>query len=411
MKSTFKLLFYIKRCELKRDGTAPIMGRITINGIAKQFTCHLFIYPELWDTKAWRALGNSDESRAVNYELAIIRKEITKHYWKIRHGIGPLTAERVKAAYFGENMECRTLLQVFAQHNETIIKQVDNKLRSKSTLHKYRNVYRLLEEFLATKYRSKDIALIDLRINFITEFELFLRNKKRCSTNTVWMYLMPLKRMVAIARDNGWLDLNPFSTHHVSPQRTERNYLTTKELGILIDATFKKRMYGVIKDMFLFCSFTGVTYVDLARLAKTSVQKSEDGKWWLTYRRQKTGLTCSLPLLEIPMKIIQKYKGMATDGRLFPVPCYATLMDGIKKVIKECGINKHVTWHCARHTYASEICLLNGVPIETISKMLGHTDIKTTQIYAKLSDTAVGRDMEALSKRLAGINEFASVQI
>lgn len=406
-RSTFHLLFYIKRCELRRDGTAPIMGRITINGCAKQFTCCMAILPEIWDAKAAKAIGTSDEARQVNQELKDIRKDLTRHYWEVRRGVGPLTAERVKASYFREGVECKTLLQIFARHNEDMAKQVSDNFRTKSTLYKYRTAYNHLNKFLISKYRVKDIALLDLRASFITEFELFLRNKKRCSANSIWTYLMPLKRMIAIARDNGWMELNPFSTHRIiSPRRTERNYLTTNELGVLIRATFTKKMHTIIKDLFLFCAFTGVTYADLAKLTKSNMRRTEDGNWWLSYKRQKTGLSCTLPLLDIPMKIIRKYR-TTDDSRLFPVPCYATLRMGIKIVLKDCGINRHITWHDARHTYASEICLSNGVPIETISKMLGHADIKTTQIYAKLSNTVVERDMETLSRKLSGMSEFS----
>jgi len=330
-RSTFNLIFYIKRQQLKRDGRCTIMGRITINGSAKQFSCQLYIKPQMWDTKGYKAIGCSDEARNINAELKQIIKDITKHYWEIRRGIGPLTAERVKAAYFNEGMECRTLLQVFTLHNEDIAKLVESKFRSQSTLNKYKTVYKYLEEFLSSKYRLKDIALVDLRYSFIAEFELFLRKKKHCSTTTVWIYLMPLKRMVNIARDNGWMHINPFSTHYISPERKDRNYLTTKELGLLINAKFEKQYSEVLRDLFLFCCFTGVTCADLPGLTKRNVRKSEEGHVWLSYIRKKTGLACNLRLLDIPLRIIQKYKGVAEDGKLLPVPSYDNMRVGIKK--------------------------------------------------------------------------------
>lgn len=392
-RSTFNIIFYIKRQDLKRDGRAPIMGRITINKCAKQFTCCMAVLPEIWDAKGHKAKGNSDEARQINRELQDIRKDITKHYWEIRRGIGPLTAERVKAAFFGEDKSCRTLLQVFAQYNEQLAVMKENRLRTISTCNRYHTVYNHLEKFLAMKYKFKDIALVDLHSGFITEFELYLRKNKKCSNNTVWGYMMPLKKMITIARNNGWLELNPFGDYRIVAQKTERNYLTTKELGLLINTKLDKRILEIIRDLFLFCCFTGVSCADLPNLLKQSIVKSEEGIWWLSYKRQKTGLNCNLRLLEIPFMIIQKYKGVTRNGRLLLVPCYATLRKGIKKVIAESGIKKNITWHMSRHTYATEICMLNGVPIETISKMLGHADIKTTQIYAKLSDTVVERDM------------------
>lgn len=407
-RSTFHLLFYIKRSQLRRDGSAPIMGRITINGGAKQFTCYLFIQPDLWDVKANKAIGNSDEAREVNRELETIRKDITKHYWDIRRDIGPLTAERVKAAFFGEDKTCRTLLQVFAQHNEQLAVMKTNKLRSESTYNKYCTVYNHLEKFLASKSRYKDIALTDLHSSFITEFELYLRTKVGCSNNTAGLYMMPLKKMIAISRNNGWLQWNPFADHRISMQRTERNYLTTKELSILINTTFEQPVLELVRDLFLFCCFCGITYADMVNLTTANIWHSEDdGCEWITYKRQKTGFTCNLCLLDIPLQIIKKWSGIVAEDRLLPMLKYESVRYYLKIVIKESGINKHITWHMSRHTFASEICLLNGVPIETISKMLGHTDIKTTQIYAKLSDTIVGRDMATLSKKLNTIKSFS----
>lgn len=409
-KSTFNVLFLIKRKAVKKDGTVPIMCRITVNGTATCFSCKLNVNPKLWSVKEGQTLGRDADSKLLNAKIKAIRKGVCKHYEDVFNGIGPLTAERVKIAYLGLDRYNRTLLQVFESHNKEYELLVKNGVREFSTYQRYCAVYKYLEDFLYYRYKLKDIALIDLRSCFITDFELYLRRKRKCSNNTVCIYITPLKKMVSIAQSNGWMDYNPFSSYHIPIQRKDREYLTMDEVETIINTVFTKhkKSYELIRDLFIFCTFTGVSYIDLANLTKENLKKS-DNEIWLCFQRHKTGIICNVPLLKIPLDILAKYQNKNKKGVLLPVPTYQTLLAGIKKIAKMCGIKKHLTWHLARHTFATEICLLNGVPIETISRMLGHTDVKTTQIYAKISNTIIQRDMANLSERLNGLIENTSV--
>lgn len=404
-KSTFSILFFIKRNAVKKDGTAPILCRITVNGTATAFSCKMGINPRLWDSKTGKATGTDETSKLVNSKIKEIQKGVSQHYDKIFNGIGPLTAERVKASYLGFDRYNRTLLQVFESHNKEYEEFVKNGVRQISTYQRYCSVLKHLEEFLNKNYKLKDIALVDIRSSFITDFELYLR-KKGCANNTICIYITPLKKMISIAQSNGWLDCNPFSSYHIPLKRKDRVFLTMDEVETIINFEFTKhkKSYDLIRDMFIFCCFTGVSYIDLKNLTKKNL-KEMNNETWLCFERHKTGIICNVPLLKVPLDILMRYRTKNKKDTLFPVPTYETLLSGIKRIAKMCGIKKHLSWHCSRHTFASEICLLNGVPIETISRMLGHADVKTTQIYAKVSNTMIYRDMANLSKRLDGISQ------
>lgn len=406
MKSTFSILFIIKRTAVKKDGTAPLLCRITINGTVSSFSCKLSVDPAQWDAKNGQAVGNNATSKRVNGELKKIHKGICKHYEQIFNGIGPLTAERVKISYLGLDRHCRTLLEVFKNHNEEYEQLIKSGVRQLSTYQRYCKVYDYLKKFLYHQYKLKDIALVDIRSSFITDFEVFLRKKRKCSNNTVCVYITPLRKMIAIAQNNGWLDYNPFYGHRISLQRKDRLYLTADEVESIMNMSFTKhrQSYERIRDLFIFCVYTGISYIDLKNLTKENL-KQFGNETWICFQRHKTGIMCNVPLLKIPSEILTKYANKGKTRILLPVPTYATLLSGIKRIGEMCGINKRITWHLARHTFASEICLLNGVPIETISRMLGHTDVKTTQIYAKTSDTVIRRDMAKLSERLDDLTE------
>lgn len=408
MKSTFRIIFYIKRQVIKVDGSSPIMCRITVNGTQSQFSCKLNVRSEMWNAKMHQATGHTREAREINKELSNIRSSITKHYKKIFEGMGPLTAERVKNSYLGFDRSNHTLMSVFEKHNDEYALLTKNELRSPSTFMKYNTVYCHLKKFLHKRYKVKDIALEDIQSSFIVDFELYIRKALKCSNNTVCTYLTPLRKMISIAQNNGWLNNNPFYGHKLTYKQKERSYLTTDELNLIMNADLSHctKIKQKSRDLFIFSCFTGISRIDLCNLTKSNIKADKDGTTWLSYTRQKTGTTCNLPLLDIPLRIIKKHGNPSHKGALFSMPCIITCNEHLKYIVKYCGIDKPITWHLSRHTFASEVCLLNGVPIETISRLLGHTNVKTTMIYAKISDTAINRDMTALSQKLNQMEKF-----
>lgn len=406
MRSTFKVLFYLKKNAPKKNGFTPVMCRITVDGTICQFYSKVDIDPALWDMRSNRVSGRSTVALEANRHLDKVRVGINNKYKEIAERDNYVTAEKVKNAFLGLEMRHETLLKVYAQHNEDFAKQV-GKMRSQSTYEKYLVVYNHLAEFIKIRYRVSDIALKELTPAFITDFELFLRTDKNCSHNTVWIYMMPLRRMVTIAQRNGWIILDPFASYEIGPENVDRGYLTKNEIRLLLDATFKRKGRELVRDLYVFCCFTGLSFSDMKNLTKENLQTSFDGNLWIMTRRQKTGVESNIMLLDIPKRIIDKYDGMSKDGKLLPVPSYTTCREAIKKIIKGCGIDKDLSWHASRHTMATEICLTNGMPIETLSKMLGHTNIRTTQIYAKITHEKESKDMAALAERLQSIEQFS----
>lgn len=405
MRSTFRILFYLKRNAPKSNGLVPVMCRITVNGKISQFSCKLDVDEKHWDVKTGRMTGRSAVALEANRMLDKIRVGINKAYQDICDKDNYVTAEKVRNAFLGMGMNHETLLAVFRQHNEDYAKQV-GKIKSQRSYWKYCTVYNHLSEFIRQRYKVSDIALKELAPAFITDFELFLRTEKNHCTNTIWSYMMPFKRIIYMSINNGWLQRDPFYAYSITKEETKRGFLSKEEIKRLIEGSFKKKSYELIRDLFIFCCFTGLSWTDMANLTKENLQTSFDGHLWIKTNRQKTGTETNIRLLEVPLRIIRKYEGCAEDGKLLPVPCYPNCKNGIKVIAKKCGIEKNVTWHMSRHSFATTVCLSNDMPIETLSKMLGHRSIRTTQIYAKITAEKVSNDMEKLSQVLAPMENF-----
>jgi len=259
MRSTFKVLFYLKKNAPKKNGSVPVMCRITIDGTIAQFSCKCDILPDLWDIKSNRASGKSTVALETNRLLDKIRVGINAKYKEIAERDNYVTAEKVKNAFLGLEMRHETLLKVFAQHNEDFFKQVDAGLRCPSTYHKYCTVYKHLEEFIKNRYRVSDIALKELTPAFITDFDIFLRTEKQCCNNTVWIYMMPLRRMITIAQNHGWIVRDPFVDYSISAESTDRDYLTKDEIRRLLDLKFRRKSMELARDLYVFCCFTGLS--------------------------------------------------------------------------------------------------------------------------------------------------------
>lgn len=348
MRSTFKVLFYLKCNAPKKDGLIPVMCRITINGKIAQFSCKLDVEEKSWNVELGRVSGRSIAAQETNRMLDKIRVGINQAYQKIADRDNYVTAEKVRNAYLGLGMNHETLLAVFRQHNEDYGKQV-GKLKSPRSYWKYCTMYKHLSEFVEKRYKVSDIAFKELTPAFITDFELFLRVEKNHCNNTVWSYMMPFRKIIYMAVNNGLLQRDPFFAYSITKEETKRGFLTQEEITLLINGTFKKKSYELIRDLFIFCTFTGLSWTDMANLTKANLRTSFDGHLWIDTNCQKTGVETNIRLLDVDRHIIEKYDGMAERDKLLPVPCYANCKNGIKAIAKKCGIEKNVTWHQSRH--------------------------------------------------------------
>ena len=404
MRSTFRVLFYVKKGSARPNGDLPLMCRLTVDGEVKQFSCKMDVPPRLWDVKNGRATGKSVEAMQINLAVDKIRVEVNRRYQELMQSDGYVTAAKLRDAYLGIGVKQETLLKLFEQHNVEYRKKVGFS-REIATWKKYCCVCKRVREFLAHTYHREDIPLKELNLTFINDFEYFLRTEKKCRTNTIWGYMIVLKHIVSIARNDGRLPFNPFARYINSPESVDRGYVTKEEIHTIMNTKMPDKTHELVRDLFLFSTFTGLAYSDVKNLTEDNLQTFFDGNLWITTRRKKTNTESNIRLLDVPKCIIEKYKGMTRDNKVFPMPSNTTCNKILKTIAKLCGIKTHLTYHVARHSAATTILLSNGVPIETVSRLLGHTNIKTTQIYAKITAQKISQDLEQLSDKLGDMEK------
>ena len=409
MRSTFRVLFYVKKGSARPNGDLPLMCRLTVDGEVKQFSCKMDVPPRLWDVKNGRATGKSVEAMQINLAVDKIRVEVNRRYQELMQSDGYVTAAKLRDAYLGIGVKQETLLKLFEQHNVEYRKKVGFN-REVATWKKYCCVCKRVREFLAHTYHREDIPLKELNLTFINDFEYFLRTEKKCRTNTVWGYMIVLKHIVAIARNDGRLPFNPFSGYINSPESVDRGYLSQEEIKAVMNYKTANKAHARIRDLFVFSIFTGLAYADVKGLTTDNLQTMFDGNLWIITRRKKTNTESRIRLLDIPKRIIEKYADQRLDNHVFYMPCNCHCNDILREIGKQCGIKNKLTFHLARHTFATTITLSQGMPIETVSRLLGHTNIKTTQIYAKITNEKISRDMSALTERLGDKYRLAEKQ-
>ncbi len=403
-RSTFKLLFYLKKNEPKKNGNVPVMGRITIDGTPKSFSTKLDINPNNWDLKHGRVLGKSAQALSTNLKLDNIRVRINKIYDDMLKDEGFATAQKVKLSFLGVGVMDDAILKVFKDQNEDFERMVSKGKRSQNTYNKYKTVYNHLSEFIRERYHREDMAFRELTSDFIREFDFFLRIDKECTHNTVWVYTMPVIALAELAIKKGLIRQNPFEDYEISMEETDRSYLLKEDVEKLLLLKPSKSKYELVKDLFIFSCFTGLSYIDIQKLKWSNIQSFFDGHQWIISRRKKSDVASNVRLLEIPKRIIEKYRGVTRNEYVFPVPSNATCNSHVKKLIEEAEIitEQKVTFHTARHTFAT-MFLTEGVPLESLSKMMGHKNISTTQIYAKITSQKISKDMDLVSHKFAGM--------
>lgn len=295
------------------------------------------------------------------------------------------------------------LLELFKRHNDEFAVRVGHG-RAHETYARYNVVCRHLEDYIRKTRRSDDIPLKNVRSSFVNGFDIWLRKECGLSPNSVWLYMIALKHIVTLARNEGLMTLNPFASYVNSYTSVDRGYLSEEELVRLMEVPVRTSVEERVRDLFLFSAFTGLSYIDIKNLREEHLQRFFDGHWWIITRRHKTQIESNVRLLDVPLRIVEKYRGKLSDGRLFPVPSNNCCNENLQHLAERCGIKTHLTFHVGRHTFAT-IALNRGMPVETLSRILGHTNIRTTQIYAKITDKKVSADMAALAGSLAQVEQ------
>ena len=403
MRSTFNVLFYIKRNEPKKDGRVVIMVRITINGIRSQFSSKLLVQPDQWDSKNERVKGQVAEARNLNRLLENIGSSLNVHYNKFMSIDGHVTPERLKNIFLGLEEQEQTIISFFDKYND----QYKLKVGTTST-HKTYTRYLLtrerLVEFMKQRYNLSDMPINEMTVSFIDEFYLYIRNNTECNHNSSLKFLQRFRTILYFAKNNGLSFNDPFGSFRFRYDKVNRGYLDQDELDILYTKKLPSARLSQVRDIFIFSCYTGLAYIDIFELTEDKIRRAFDGHLWIMTKRRKTDVNTNVRLLDIPLEILEKYKGKQKNGKVLPVISNQKINDYLEEIGDICGIEKKFTFHVARHTFASTIALGNDVPMESIQSMLGHADIKTTQIYAHVIDRKLSRDMDNMAKAVNNRN-------
>lgn len=399
MTSSFTTRFYLRRDQVNKDGTATIMVRVTVNGERAVFSTKLSVAPEAWDAQRNCAVGTSKAIRELNNTLDDIKATIRNHYYELERYDTLVTAEKVRNAFLGINARSESLMSLFKDYIDEC-NALEGISRATSTVKKYERCYHRMQDFLKVKYNITDIAIQEISNKFIIDFECYLRTVCGVSENTAARFMQTFKRIIIRARNNGYIKADPFANYKIRIKSVDRGYLSRDELERIAAKKFVTKRLEKIRDIFLFSCYTGLAYVDIFELKPENIHKSFDGNEWIMTHRHKTKTPVNVPLLDIPKKIIEKYKGVSKKGQLLPVPSNQKVNQYLAEIAEACEIDKRVTFHMARHTFATTVTLAQGVPIESVSKMLGHTNIQTTQIYARITNEKISQDMAILAAKL-----------
>lgn len=399
-KSTLKIRFFLRRNHVYADGTCCIMTRITINGENTNFSSKLNVNPKLWDTKQGKVSGKSKVATELNGLMSDMESSIRQMYFDMSR-YETVTAEKLRNAFMGIVPENQTLIGLFTEHIEEC-RALIGISKTPATVQKYDRALRRVKEFIKFKYHLTDMPLRDVNHKFIVDLETYLRTVSGCNENTTAKFIQTFKAIIIKAKNNGWIIADPFANYRIRIKGVDRGYLTEKEIATIAEKEFPTKRLEQVRDIFIFSCYTGLAYIDIKELKKEHIQTSFDGNQWIMTHRHKTGTPVNVPLLAIPQELIKKYEGQAKDSLLFPVLSNQKMNAYLKEIAVVCGIEKNITFHLARHTFATTVTLSHGVPIESVSKMLGHTNIQTMQIYARITNQKISKDMAALAEKMGG---------
>lgn len=403
-KENFNLLF-AKRSRLLKSGEAAIFMRITANGTRVECNTGKSIEPHLWNQAKERVRGSSKKAIDLNNFIDDTEIKMFKLFQEMQEDGSVVTAQELFNRFFNigphKKVE-RMIVATFKEHNQECRALMGHDFEL-GTIKKYETIARLLERYIKKKYEADDLPLSRLDRDFVHGFEMYLKIDRNQQQNTVARYMKGLKKITNRALANEWITKNPFAGIKVKTVQTDPTFLTLDELHIIYKHQFKG-VLEVVRDMFIMAAFTGLAFIDISNLRKEHVVTDNAGNMWIRKPRQKTDVVQNVPLLDIPKEILKKYENNAKalkKGTLLPVPCNQVMNRYLKEIGTVCGIEKTLTTHVARHTYAT-VCLSQGVRIENVSKMLGHTNIKMTQHYARVLDASIMEDMQNIRAAMAG---------
>ena len=391
-RSSFSVLFAIRESKARKNGNAPIETTITVNGERTSFSTGKLVQIDKWDKAKQQVKGKDDEARSLNLFLQAVKNKLYEKETELMERGFVVTAELLRDAYFDkvEALKEKTLLSVLREHNEER-KLMVGKTVAPATYYAFEHTECLLKKFIKEKYERNDIYLRELNVGFIQSFHAYLL--QIMGQNSTTKHLKFLKKIVNLAVANCYITYNPLNIYKVEREPVEIDFLNEEELRKIINFDTPIPRFERARDMFLFGCFTGLSYIDIKTLLPEHIERDNEGRIWIKKRRVKTGVLSRIPLLPMAKMILDKYKG---GERMLPIQDPADINKYLKDIAILCNINKRITFHTSRHTFASTVTLANNISLEVVSKMLGHTNTRMTTHYAKLVDRCIGEQMDKL---------------
>ncbi len=402
-RNTLSVLFIIKKAKLLKNGEAPICMRITVNKRVAEVMIKRSIPVDLWNQKKECSKGKDCVATELNHYINTVRAKILQIHRELEIDNKPITADIIKDCFYGRDKVQRSLLEVYAEHNEKC-RALIGKEYTESTVIKFETSINRLKEYIRSCYHRDDIMLAELDGQFIRDFDFWLKTEKHCQSNSALKHLKNLKKVVRIALANDWIKKDPFYGIHFKQEEVNVEFLSREELDILMNKEFAIKRLEQVRDIFIFCCFTALAFVDVQQLSREHLIKDNNGALWIRKARQKTNQMCNIPVLSIPQRILREYEDNAEcvkKGVLLPVISNQRMNAYLKEIADLCGITKRLTTHVARHTAATVVFLANDVSMENVSKILGHSNIRMTQHYAKVLDSSIMRDMANVEKNFS----------
>jgi site-specific recombinase XerD len=403
MNTTVSVLFYIKRAKANNEGICPIYVRVTIQSKRFEFSANKYVNPERWSVEGTKVKGGNEEARTINSHLDYLKNQVLEAEKRLFKKDIKVTSEILKKELFGIADTKRMLIPIFQDHNDRI-KELVGKEYAPGTLERYKTSLSHTIEFLEWKYKISDIEINKIDYAFVTDYEFFLRSVRNCANNTAVKYIKNFNKIIKLCLANDWMYKNPFANYKSKVKEVERVYLSEEEIQSIINKDFKNERLSLVRDIFLFSCFTGLAYIDVKNLTKSHISIGIDGDKWIFTHRQKTETASKIPILPVTQLIINKYADhpqSVNEDKLLPILSNQKMNAYLKEIATVCEIEKELTFHIARHTFATTVTLTNGVPIESVSKMLGHKNLRTTQHYAKVLDKKVSEDMKILRDKFS----------
>src|SRR6266542_2685099 len=401
-KHTFSLLPFIRQHRQNKIGQASVYIRITVDGKRTEISTKIYVEPERWNAQKGMVKGNQESAKSLNKSIEVFEQKLKEIYTRFIEKEIIINADSIKSAFLKTEEKQRLLVHHFQFHYEQMKREIGLNY-SKGTVKNWKVTLGHLQTFIQTEYGTTDITFKELNKQFLIDFELFAKRYWHCGNNGVMKHILRIRKVINDALEKNWIDKDPFLGYKGKQDKTHRTFLTKDELKAIEQTSMSIERLEKVKDIFIFSCYTGLAYVDIEKLTEENIVIGIDGQKWVYTFRTKTGNKSHIPLLPAAVAIIDKYQNYPesiSKQKLLPTITNIKTNAYLKEIADLCGIRKHLTFHMARHTFATTVTLSNGVPIETVSKMLGHSKIATTQIYAKVLENKVSDDMQILKQKL-----------